>query len=124
MSATCRRRASCATCSIGWPPSRAMPAVETRRLSKRYGSSAEALRDLDLEVHEGETFGLLGPNGAGKTSTVKILITLARPDAGSAEVGGIDVMRDPARVRRMFGYVPQELTADRYLSARENLRWF
>jgi len=98
-------------------------AIRTRGLVKRYGS-VTALDGVDLEVREGETFGLLGPNGAGKTSTVKILITLARPDAGSAEVGGTDVMHDPARVRRMFGYVPQELTADRYLSARENLRWF
>jgi len=92
-------------------------------LVKRYGSVA-ALDGVDLEVREGEIFGLLGPNGAGKTTTVKILITLARPDAGLAEVGGLDVMREPAQVRRLFGYVPQELTADRYLSARQNLRWF
>jgi len=98
-------------------------AIRTRGLVKRYGS-VTALNGVDLEVREGETFGLLGPNGAGKTTTVKILITLARPDAGAAEVGGLDVMREPARVRRLFGYVPQELTADRYLSARENRRWF
>ena len=98
-------------------------AVRTRGLVKRYGP-VTALDGVDLEVREGETFGLLGPNGAGKTTTVKILITLARPDTGSAEVGGLDVMRNPARVRRLFGYVPQELTADRYLTARENLRWF
>jgi len=98
-------------------------AVRTEGLVKRY-SSVTALDGVDLEVREGEIFGLLGPNGAGKTTTVKILITLARPDSGLAQVGGLDVMREPARVRRLFGYVPQELTSDRYLSARENLRWF
>ncbi|HEV8336786.1 MAG TPA: ATP-binding cassette domain-containing protein [Candidatus Polarisedimenticolia bacterium] len=99
------------------------PAVRARGLVKRYGSVV-ALDGVDLEVPPGETFGLLGPNGAGKTTTVKILITLAQPDRGMAEVGGVDVVRDPVRARRLFGYVPQELTADRSLTARESLRWF
>ena len=97
--------------------------IRTRGLVKKYGD-VTALNGVDLEVHEGETFGLLGPNGAGKTTTVKILITLAQPEAGSAQVGGVDILREPARARRLFGYVPQELTADRALTARENLRWF
>lgn len=92
-------------------------------LAKRFGE-VTALDGIDVAVEEGEVFGLLGPNGAGKTTTVKILITLVRPDAGSAEVAGFDVLAAPDEVRRRIGYVPQELTADPYLTARENLRYF
>ena len=98
-------------------------AIRTRGLIKRYGD-VTALDGVDLDVRQGETFGLLGPNGAGKTTTVKILITLARPEAGTASMAGVDILREPARARKLFGYVPQELTADRALTARENLVWF
>ena len=98
-------------------------AIRTRNLVKRYGAVV-ALDGVDLDVREGETFGLLGPNGAGKTTTVKVLITLTRPDSGSAEMAGVDILRRGALARRLFGYVPQELTADRSLTGRENLRWF
>jgi ABC-2 type transport system ATP-binding protein len=99
------------------------PVLLARGLAKSYGE-VRALDGVDLEVREGEVFGLLGPNGAGKTTTVKVLITLERADQGSASVLGHDVAREADRVRAAIGYVPQELSADRYLTARENLAYF
>ena len=66
-------------------------------------------------------FGLLGPNGAGKSTTLRILITLLRPTAGSATVLGHDVVRDAGTVRKLIGYVPQERAIDRFLTGREHL---
>lgn len=97
--------------------------IRIEGLRKSYGS-VTALAGVSLEVEAGRIFGLLGPNGAGKTTTVKILATLARPDSGRVEVAGVDVVREPARVRGLIGYVPQELTVDPYLTAREHLRYY
>jgi ABC-type multidrug transport system ATPase subunit len=97
--------------------------VKARELRKRYGDVV-ALDGVDLEVRAGEVFGLLGPNGAGKTTTVKTLTTLQRADSGTASVLGHDVAGEPARVRALIGYVPQELSGDRYLTAREHLAYF
>ena len=97
--------------------------VEVAALRKRFGE-VTALDGVDLAVAQGEVFGLLGPNGAGKTTTIKTLITLLQPDGGSASVLGHDVVKDAGRVRSLIGYVPQELTGDRYLSAREHLEYF
>ena len=99
------------------------PAVRIDELQKNYGPIV-ALAGISLEVDKGKIFGLLGPNGAGKTTTVRILATLARPDRGRAEVSGIDVLRDPIGVRRLIGYVPQELTVDPYLTVREHLNYY
>ena len=66
-------------------------------------------------------FGLLGPNGAGKSTTVRILVTLTKPDGGRAFVAGHDILREPDRVRRALGYVPQASGVDTYASGRENL---
>jgi ABC-2 type transport system ATP-binding protein len=97
--------------------------VRIEGLKKFYGTVI-ALDGISLEVKGGRIFGLLGPNGAGKTTTVKILITLVRPDEGKVEVVGVDVLKDPAQARRMIGYVPQELTVDPYLTAREHLSYY
>ena len=99
------------------------PAVRVERLRKDYGSVV-ALAGISLEVERGKIFGLLGPNGAGKTTTVKILTTLVRPDDGKVEVAGTDVLSHPAKVRSLIGYVPQELTVDPYLTAREHLHYY
>ncbi len=97
--------------------------VKIESLRKTYGSIV-ALDDISLEVEEGKIFGLLGPNGAGKSTTIKILTTLARPDSGAVRVAGVDVLDDPAKVRSLIGYVPQELTVDPYLTVREHLRYY
>jgi ABC-2 type transport system ATP-binding protein len=98
-----------------------LPAVRADGIVKRYGRDVVALDDLSFEVASGTVFGLLGPNGAGKSTAVKVLATLTRPDAGRAEVGGIDVVRDPQRVRRSIGLVGQRAAVDLEATGRENL---
>ena len=95
-------------------------AVEARGLRKRYGD-VEALRGVDLRVERGSVFGLLGPNGAGKTTAVRILTTLLQPDAGTARVAGLDVVRDAARMREQIGLAGQYAAVDENLTGFENL---
>ncbi|ASR37997.1 ABC transporter [Prauserella marina] len=101
----------------------AQPAVLADGLRKRYGDTT-ALDHLDLAVTAGTVHGLLGPNGAGKTTAVRILTTLTRPDGGTAEVAGYDVVRDPAEVRYRIGLVGQHAALDEILSGRQNLVLF
>jgi ABC-2 type transport system ATP-binding protein len=96
-------------------------AVEAHDLTKTYPGGVRALDGLSINVRHGEVFGLLGPNGAGKSTTIKILTTLARPDAGTATVAGRDVLREPERVRRVIGVVSQHSGADPIATGRDNL---
>jgi oleandomycin transport system ATP-binding protein len=89
-------------------------------LVKRFGPTT-ALAGVDLVVPAGRVVGVLGPNGAGKTTMVRVLATLLRPDAGTAQVGGLDVVRDAARVRRLIGLTGQYASVDGDLSGVENL---
>jgi ABC-2 type transport system ATP-binding protein len=95
-------------------------AIVARGLVKKY-KDVTALDGVDLVVPTGSVLGLLGPNGAGKTTTVRILTTLLRPDAGSAEVAGVDVLARPAAVRRKIGLSGQYAAVDEYLTGYENL---
>ena len=97
------------------------PAILVEDLAKRYGE-VEALCGVSLQVPTGTVLGLLGPNGAGKTTAVRILTTLLRPDAGRAEVLGIDVCSDPERIRASIGLAGQNAAVDENLTGRENLR--
>ena len=99
------------------------PAVAIRDLHVRFGDTT-AVDGVDLAVGDGEVFGLLGPNGAGKTTTIRVLTTLLPATSGSAAVFGVDVARRPMDVRRMLGFVPQQLSADAALSGRENVTLF
>jgi ABC-2 type transport system ATP-binding protein len=90
---------------------------------KTFGS-VRAVDGVSFSVEEGEVFGLLGPNGAGKTTILRSLVTLLPLDAGSASVFGFDVARDAMAVRRLIGYLPQQLSADGALSGRENVWLF
>jgi len=96
------------------------PAITCAALTRRF-DTVTAVDALTLDVADGEMFGLLGPNGAGKTTTIKMLITLIEPSAGAASVAGHDIVRDARAVRRSIGYVPQLLSSDGTLTARENL---
>src|SRR6188472_3612592 len=96
-------------------------AIRADGLVKRYPGDVTALDGLSFSVEAGTVFGLLGPNGAGKSTTVKVLTTLSRPDDGQAVVAGIDVLRDPERVRHVIGTVGQAIAVDPDASGRENL---
>jgi ABC-2 type transport system ATP-binding protein len=95
-------------------------AIEVEGLVKRFGEKV-ALDGVSFAVPRGTVCGLLGPNGAGKTTAVRIMTTLSVPDAGSATVAGVDVLADPAGVRRMIGLAAQDATVDGLLTGRENL---
>lgn len=95
-------------------------AVEAHGLIKKYGDFT-AVADVSLEVPTGTVLGVLGPNGAGKTTTVRMLTTLVRPDGGSAQVAGFDVVRDAEQVRRQIGVSGQYAAVDEYLTGFENL---
>ena len=95
-------------------------AVVAEGLVKQYGE-VTALDGLSLAVPQGTVLGVLGPNGAGKTTTVRVLTTLLRPDAGRAEVAGVDVLADPAEARRRIGLSGQYAAVDEYLTGFENL---
>ena len=96
-------------------------AIEAEGLRKRFGE-VEALAGVDFRVTAGTVFGLLGPNGAGKTTAVRILTTILEPDEGRAAVLGVDVVREPERVRLRIGLAGQSATVDPNLTGRENLR--
>ncbi|MFC6599773.1 ABC transporter ATP-binding protein [Kitasatospora paranensis] len=99
------------------------PAVRCTGLEYAFGD-AKAVDGLDLEVRTGEVFGLLGPNGAGKTTAIRAITTLlpVRPDM--VRVFGHDCAREQMAVRRLLGYVPQQLSADANLTGRENVALF
>jgi ABC-2 type transport system ATP-binding protein len=94
--------------------------VRARGLVKHYGE-VKALDGIDVTVPTGSVLGLLGPNGAGKTTAIRILTTLLTPDFGTAEVAGIDVLKDPREVRRNIGLSGQYAAVDEYLTGFENL---
>src|SRR5687768_9760160 len=91
-------------------------------LTKSYGS-VQALRGIDLEIHDGEIFGFLGPNGAGKTTTIRCMLDLIRPTFGSIRVLGINPQADPVAVRARVGYLPGELRLDDNLTAEGIFRY-
>jgi ABC-2 type transport system ATP-binding protein len=99
--------------------------IELNHLSKSYPAAkaqpVQALDDLSLAVTQGCLYGLLGPNGAGKTTALRILCTLLAPDAGEVRVAGIDALAQPRAVRRLLGYVAQEVALDKILTGRELL---
>jgi ABC-2 type transport system ATP-binding protein len=105
------------------PPAPPEPAIRTHGLTKRYGDLF-AVRDLQLQVPRGSTFGLIGPNGAGKTTTFAILASLLKPTAGLVSVLGYDPRHHPREVRRRVGYMPDVLGVYDGLRVDEYLELF
>src|ERR1700688_4941249 len=98
-------------------------AVEASDITKRF-KDVLAVDRVTFEVRPGEVFGLLGPNGAGKTTTIRVLVTLLPPDSGRARIFGLDTVAQTMSVRRLIGYVPQQLSADGSLTGWENVMLF
>src|SRR6201991_1359602 len=99
------------------------PAIDATGLVKNFGK-LRALDGIDLEVRQGEIFGVLGPNGAGKTTALRMLATLLPIDAGHARIFGVDVAREPHRIRQLIGITGQFASVDEDLTATENLWMF
>jgi ABC-2 type transport system ATP-binding protein len=95
--------------------------IQVENLTHRYGERT-ALRQVNFAVAKGEIFGLLGPNGGGKSTLFRILSTMMAPTEGRAVIGGCDVVRDRAAVRRQIGVVFQTQSLDKALTVEENLR--
>ena len=100
-----------------------MNAIEVNSISKHYGK-VQALRDVSFSVDKGEVFGLIGPDGAGKTSMYRILCSLLLPDAGTATVGGYDVVSQMKEIRKRVGYMPGKFSLYQDLTVEENLKFF
>jgi ABC-2 type transport system ATP-binding protein len=96
------------------------PVIATRGLSKDYGSG-RGLFELDLEIWQGEVFGFLGPNGAGKSTTLRLLLDLIKPTSGSAEVLGLDTLKDSLAIRRRVGFLPGDFALYPRLTGRDVL---
>ena len=90
------------------------PIISVRQLSKTYATGFHALKQIDLEIRQGEIFALLGPNGAGKTTLISIICGIVNPSEGSVLADGHDVVRDYRAARAKIGLVPQELTTDAF----------
>jgi ABC-type multidrug transport system ATPase subunit len=97
--------------------------LKIENISKSF-NTLKALQNIDFEVNEGELFGLVGPDGAGKTTLFNILVTLARPDAGKAFVGGFDIDKDYRKIKEIIGYLPGQFSLYSDLSCYENLDFF
>jgi len=97
-------------------------AVTVQDLSKRYGS-LQAVDNVSFQVKQGSSFGLLGLNGAGKTTTFKMLVSLIRPDGGTAHVAGYDVVKEPMQVRAHIGYVAENPAFYTRMTTQETLRY-
>jgi ABC-2 type transport system ATP-binding protein len=96
--------------------------IETKDLTKYYGQQA-AVDNLTLQVQEGEIFGFLGPNGAGKTTTILMLLGLTEPSKGEARVCGFNPTREPLKVKRLVGYLPENVGFYPDMTTRENLEY-
>lgn len=97
--------------------------IHTDDLTKIYGKTTVAVSRLNLDVREGEIFGLLGPNGAGKTTTIRMLLGMTEPTSGKAFIDGHDCTREPIKVKRITGYLPDNVGFYGDMTGRENLRF-
>lgn len=97
--------------------------IKINNLSKKY-QDKYVVKDLNLEIKEGEVFSLLGPNGAGKTTTIKILTTLIPFDKGTITINGLDIIKDKNKIREIINVSPQETAVSGNLTVLENLEFF
>ncbi len=98
-------------------------AIRVEHLTRRFGAFT-AVNDVSFDVTRGEVFGFLGSNGAGKSTTIRMLCGLLKPTSGRADVGGIDVGRDPEGVKRRIGYMSQRFSLYELLTVDQNIRFY
>jgi ABC-2 type transport system ATP-binding protein len=99
-----------------------MAAIEVNNLTKKYGQ-LQALKGISFNVNEGEVFGLIGPNGSGKTTTLRILATLLEVTSGDVKIFGHDLVKEPAQIRKIISYLPEDAGAYKNLSGRAYLEF-
>ena len=109
--------------AIGAGAAEVEPAIAVRELVRAFGAFV-AVDHVTFSVGRGEVFGFLGPNGAGKTTTIKMLAGLLAPTAGEARVAGLDVAREPERVKQRIGYMSQLFSLYGDLTVEENITFF
>lgn len=97
-------------------------AIEMKNLTKNFGD-LRAVNSLSFSIKEGELFGLLGPNGSGKTTTVRLLTGQIRPTKGNAAVLGINVLKNPIKVRESVGIMPEQENPPSFLTSEEYLHF-
>ena len=100
----------------------ATPMIETTELTKCY-NTRPAVDALTMSIAEGEIFGFLGPNGSGKTTALLMLLGLTEPTSGTARVAGLDPTREAIKVKRLVGYIPENVGFYEDMSALDNLRF-
>jgi ABC-2 type transport system ATP-binding protein len=98
------------------------PVIETTGLTKRYGTTV-AVDDLTFTIHQGEIFGFLGPNGSGKTTTLLMLLGLTEATSGTATVAGFNPTKEAIKVKRIVGYIPENIGFYEDMNGRENLQF-
>jgi len=99
------------------------PILSIQNLSKQYDSGFQALKNVNLDIEEGEILALLGPNGAGKTTLISIICGLVKASSGTAKVGGFDVVDDFRQARSLMGLVPQEIALEPFQTVSDALRF-
>ena len=99
-----------------------MVAVEVKNLEKHYGT-AKAVKGISFTVDKGEIFGLIGPNGAGKTTALRVIATLLQITSGSVNILGFDMQKQPAEIRKLISYLPEDAGAYKNLTGRAYLRF-
>ena len=97
--------------------------IEIDQVSKQFKGKT-AVDNLSLKVHEGEILGLLGANGAGKSTTINMLLGFVKPDSGAVSIFQIDTSKQSEKLRKLIGYIPENVNLYPYLSAVENLDYF
>lgn len=97
--------------------------IEITKASKSYNGKVKAVDGIDLTVENGKIFGFLGPNGAGKTTTIKMITGILHPDEGTIKVNGHDIVKEPMKAKKSFGYVPDDPNVFPRLKAYEYLRF-
>lgn len=99
------------------------PIISVQNLSKTYAGGFEALKNINLDIEEGEILALLGPNGAGKTTLISIICGLVNASGGKVLAGGYDTVADYRRTRSLIGLVPQEIALEPFMSVENGLRF-